>query len=112
MRLLYPVLMFAQAVRDGDFAIYTDGDGQLAARGGHTIPTRGTGVNNLRARLDPAHAELAPYLLGKLIHDVMTLSPGRRIDFTVPEWMEDLVSEAEAHGLQRRLRYLLMGIEF
>ena len=112
MRLLYPILMFAQAVRDGDFAIYADGDGQLAARGGHTIPTRGKGVNNLRARLDPAHADLAPYLMGTLIRDVMTLSPGHRIDFTVPEWMEDLVSEAEEQGLQRRLRYLLMGIEF
>jgi len=111
MRLLYPILMLAQAVRDLDLAIYTEGDGQLVARGGHTLPTRGQGVNSLRARLDPAHPELAPYLMGKLIHDAMTLSPGRRIDMTVSEWMEDLVSEAENHGLKRRLRYLLMGID-
>jgi ribosomal protein S18 acetylase RimI-like enzyme len=111
MRLLYPILMLAQAMRDGDFAIYADRDGQLVARGGHTIPTRGQGVNNLRARLDPAHADLAPYLMGTLIRDVMTLGPGHRIDFMVPEWMDALVAAAEAHGLQRRMRYLLMGIE-
>ena len=111
LRLLYPILMQAQAMRDGDFAIYTEGDGRLVARGGHTIPTRGQGFNDLRARLDPAHAKLAPYLMGTLIRDVITLSPGHRIDFTVPEWMEDLVVAAEAHGLERRLKYLLMGIE-
>jgi len=111
MRLLYPILMLAQAMRDGDFAVYANEDGQLVARGGHTIPRRGQGVNSLRARLDPAHADLAPYLMGTLIRDVMTLSPGHRIDFTVPEWMEALVAAAEEQGLQRRLRYLLMGIE-
>ncbi len=111
MRLLYPILMLAQGVRDRDLAIHTEGDGQLVARGGHTLPTRGQGVNSLRARLDPAHPELAPYLMGKLIHDAMTLSPGRRIDMTVSEWMEHLVSEAGKHGLKRRLRYLLMGID-
>lgn len=111
MRLLYPILMLAQAVRDVDFTIRTDGDEHLVARGGYTIPTRGKGVNTLRARLDPAHAELAPYLMGTLIHEVLTLSPGHRIDLTMPEWMEALAVAAEEHGLKRRLRFLLMGIE-
>ncbi|MGD8473211.1 MAG: GNAT family N-acetyltransferase [Anaerolineae bacterium] len=111
LRLIYPILMRAQAVRDADFTIRTEGDGQIVARGGYTVPTRGQGVNNLRMRLDPDHAELAPYLMGTLLHEVTASSPGHRLDFTVPEWMEAAVTEAEAHGLQRRVRYLMMGIE-
>ena len=65
----------------------------------------------LRAHLDPVHDELAPYLVGTLIHEALTLSPEHRIDFTVPEWMEAVVTVAEEHGLKRGMRQLLTGIE-
>jgi hypothetical protein len=68
-------------------------------------------VNNLRARLDPAHAELAPYLVGTLLHEVAALSPGHRMDFSVPQWMEALVAAAEEAGFGRRMGYLWMGME-
>lgn len=111
MRLLYPILQRAQGMKDQDFAIHTAGDGKLVARGGYTLPTRGKGVNHLRVRLDPAHAELAPYLVGTLLHEVTTRSPGHRVDFAVPRWMEAVVAEAEEQGLNRRVEYLLMGME-
>ena len=111
MRLLYPILQRAQGMKDEDFVIRTAGDGRLVARGGYTLPTRGKGVNSVRARLDPVHADLAPYLVGTLLHEVTSLSPGHRVDFTVPEWMESVVAEAEEQGLNRRVEYLLMGIE-
>lgn len=111
MRLLYPILQRAQGFREQDFTIRTAGDGRLVARGGYTLPTRGKGVNNLRARLDPAHAELAPYLVGALLHEATTLSPGHRIEFAIHQWMESVVAAAEAHGLHRRVEYLLMGME-
>jgi GNAT superfamily N-acetyltransferase len=111
MRLLYPTLMRAQGMKDQDFVIRTAGDGQIVARGGFTLPTRGKGVNSVRARLDPEHADLAPYLVGTLLHEVVTLSPGHRIDFTVPRWMEATVAAAEEYGLNRRVEYLLMGME-
>jgi ribosomal protein S18 acetylase RimI-like enzyme len=111
IRLLYPIVMRAQAMREVGFAIRTNRDGQIVAHGVYTIPTRGKGVTYLQARLDPAHAELAPYLVGTLIHEALTLSPEHRIAFSVPEWMEDGVIEAEKHGLKQRMRQLLMGIE-
>jgi len=111
MRLLYPILQRAQGMRDRDFVIRTAGDGRIVARGGHTLPTRGKGVNNLRVRLDSAHAELAPYLVGTLLHEVTTLSPGHRIEFSVPQWLVAVVAAAEEHGLNRRMEYLLMGME-
>ena len=111
MRLLYPILQRAQGMKDQDFCLHTAGEGQLVARGGYTLPTRGKGVNNVRARLDPAHAELAPYLVGTLLHEVTTLSPGHRVDLAVPRWMAPVVAEAEEQGLNRRVEYLLMGME-
>jgi len=111
MRLLYPILQRAQGMQDRDFVIRTVEGGRIVARAGYTIPTRGKGVNSLRARLDPAHAELAPYLVGALLHEVTTQSPKHRIELSVPQWMEAVVAAAEEHGLNRRMEYLLMGME-
>jgi ribosomal protein S18 acetylase RimI-like enzyme len=109
-RLLYPLITAAQGIRDKDFVIRTAGQGEVVARGGYTIPTRGKGVNHLRARLDAAHADLAHYLVGTLLHEVMTLSPGHRVEMTVPQWMEDVVAAAEAAGLERRVAQRWMGL--
>lgn len=110
MRLLYPLIMVAQGIRDKDFVIRTTGQGQVVARGGYTIPTRGKGVNNLRVRLDPAHAHLAPYLVGTLLHEVVTLSPGRRVEMSVPQWMGHVATAAEAAGLKQRVARRRMGL--
>jgi len=111
MRLLYPILQQAQGMKDSDFVIRTAGEGRLVGRGGYTLPTRGKGVNNVRARLDPAHADLARYLVGTLLHEVTTRSPGHRVDLTVPQWMQSVVAAAEEQGLRRRVEYLMMGME-
>ena len=65
----------------------------------------------MRARLDPAHAELAPYLVGTLLHEVTTRSPGFRVDLPVPRWMESVAAAAEEQGLNRRMEYLMMGMQ-
>jgi GNAT superfamily N-acetyltransferase len=111
MRLLYPLLMFAQGMREGEFVIRTARQGLVVARGGYNVPRRGTGVNQLRARLDPAHPDLAPYLVGTLLHQAMTQSPGFRVEIDVPHWMEALLTAFEEAGLERRLGYLRMGVE-
>ena len=49
--------------------------------------------------------------LGLLFLKVTTLSPGHRVDFTVPRWMESVATAAEEQGLNRRVEYLLMGME-
>lgn len=109
-RLLLPLVMRAQGMREKEFAIRTAGEGQIVARGEYGIPTRGKGINRLWARLDPAHPELAPYLVNYLLRQVMTLRPGRRVEFSVPQWMEALVAAAEEAGFERRLEYCRMGL--
>jgi GNAT superfamily N-acetyltransferase len=111
MRLLLPVLMRAQGQRDEDLIVRTAGEGQVVARGGLTVPTRGKGPNLLRARLDPAHAILAPYLVAYLLHRVVTLSPDRRVGFPVLRWMEPLVAAAGDAGFELRMVYCRMGLQ-
>jgi ribosomal protein S18 acetylase RimI-like enzyme len=111
MRALWPLLLLAQGTRADEVALYLGDEGQIVARGGYTIPTRGKGLNQFSARLDPAHAELAPYLVGFLLYEVVRLSPGRRVEMAVPQWMAAVVGAAEEAGFERRVEYRRMGLE-
>ncbi len=110
MRALWPLLQLAQGMREEEIALYTAGEGQIVARGRTTIPTRGKGANQFSARLDPAHAELAAYLMGFLLHEVTRRSPGRRVETVAAQWMEPVVVAAGAAGLHRRMEFCRMGI--
>jgi hypothetical protein len=111
IRILWPLLIFAQNARETGFAIRTANEGKIVARCGYSIPTRGKGLNILQARLDPEHPELAPFIVRFLLNKVTTLSPGRRVEFSVPHWMETVVSAAEEAGFTRRLEHCYMGLE-
>jgi hypothetical protein len=110
MRLLWPLIVFAQGAREANFAIRTR-EGQIVAHGGYAIKVRGQGPHQIRASLDPAHPELAPYVVRYLLHQVVTSSPGHRVEFSVPQWMGDLVAAAEEAGFKRRMVYRRMGLE-
>jgi GNAT superfamily N-acetyltransferase len=111
MRLLWPLISLAQGARDEEFVIRTVGEGRVVARGGSSIPTRGKGVNQLWIRLDPAHDELAPYLVGYLLHKVTASSLDHRVELSVDGWMDAVISAAAAAGFQRRMEYCRMGID-
>jgi ribosomal protein S18 acetylase RimI-like enzyme len=110
MRLLAPLVMSAQGVSEAGFAIRTTTEGQIVAQGRCSISTRGTGLSRLEVRLDPGHAELAPYIVGYLLHKVAVSSPGRRVELSVPQWMEAVIAAAEEAGFKRRLQYCRMGL--
>ncbi len=109
-RVMLPLILRAQSTREEEIAIRTVAEGQIVARGEYGVPTRGKGVNRIRARLDPAHPQLAPYLVNHLLRQVMKLSPGRRVEFSVPQWMEALCVAVEAAGLKPRLKHCRMGL--
>jgi ribosomal protein S18 acetylase RimI-like enzyme len=111
MRLLWPILMFAQNMREKNFAIRTASEGQIVALCGYAIPTRGKGLNNLRVRLDSDYPELASFMVRFLLHRVVTLSPGRRVELSTPDWMKAVVLAAEGTGFERRLENCYMGLE-
>jgi len=111
IRIMWPLLMFAQNTRDKGYVIRTDREGKIVARCGYSIPTRGKGLNTLQVRLDPEHPELASFMVQFLLHEVTTLSPGRRVEFSIPHWMESVFSAADEAGFDRRLEHCYMGLE-
>ncbi len=110
MRLIYPLIMLAQGMREDGVWIRSAEDGRVIARGEYSVPRRKIGFNALWVRLDPERVELASYLVGFLLYQVSTLSPGRRIEMSVPLWMEPLIAAAEQAGFERRMTYHRMGI--
>jgi ribosomal protein S18 acetylase RimI-like enzyme len=111
MRLMLPLILLAQGIREKEIIIRNLAEGQVVSRAGYAIPTRGKGPINLRARLDPDHAGLAPYIVAYLLHEGLTACPGHRVELSVPQWMEALVAAAKAAGFERRLEYCHMGLE-
>lgn len=111
MRLLWPLIMFTEGTREENFVIRFGAEGQIVAQGGHSTPTRGRGLNNIWGYLDPAHPELAAYLVEYLLYRVIKLCPGHRVYFSVPRWIEAVVSASKGADFKRRLEYCCMGVE-
>lgn len=111
MRLLWPLVSYAQGMRDSRFIIRSEREDQVVARARMLTPTRGVGVVNLDAHLDPAHGEIAAYLVGHMLQTVVRLSPGFRVEISVPDWMKALVVAVEDAGFERRYEHRMMGIE-
>lgn len=109
-RLLLPVILLAQRTREEYLIIRTHPGGEVAATGRLSVSTKGHGPSEVSARLDPAHAELASYLVSRLVRSVVTRAPGRRVEFSAAQWMEALIASAEKVGMQRRMTYRRMGL--
>lgn len=72
--------------------------------------TRAGGVNNISVLLDPAHPELAPYLMGTIVHKVMEHSPGRRIRFGQFNWGQAAIDAALEMGFTTNKEAHEMGL--
>jgi len=108
MRLLYPITKLVQRRKQADFVVRESG-GEVVGRFGYVVSLRGKGVNNLRIRLDPKHPNVAAHLFGKMLDDVISLSPKLRIEIGIPRWMPAVIAAAEACGFVKRVEYLKMG---
>ncbi len=76
----------------------------------HSTSRIGKGTSSIRIQLDPAHPELAPYLVTKGMRAVMAMNPSLRIETSVPTWMNPLVETLENHGFSERLRYHMLAL--
>jgi len=110
MRLLLPIVRRASGMREKEIVLRTASDGQVVALAEYTTRTRSGGVNRIGMRLDPAHAELAPYLVHHLIRTAQQISPGRRIEFDVSQWQDEVIQVASAAGCVKRLEHHRMGL--
>jgi ribosomal protein S18 acetylase RimI-like enzyme len=110
MRLLIPIIRRASGMREDEIVLRAASDEQVVALAECATRTRPGGVNQVGMRLDPAHAELAPYLVHHLIRTAQQLSPGRRIEFNVSQWQDEVIQVAGAAGCVKRLEYHRMGL--
>ena len=74
------------------------------------MPVKEKGFSELLLRLDPNCPEIAPYIIGSMLHQIMTLAPTRRVEVSIPFWMESAIEAAKDAGFEERLAYHRMGL--
>jgi ribosomal protein S18 acetylase RimI-like enzyme len=104
------VTNLVSATQERSLAIRASAGGEVIAVAGYSARTRPGGVNSISIRINPNRAEIAPYLLHNLIRTTQSLSPGRRIEFTVPHWQSEMMEAANAAGCVKHLEYHRMGM--
>jgi len=109
-RLLGPVMTFAEGKKEIDRIVRLTGNGVVIARYGYRLCRRKKGTCSLWIRLDPEHAQLAPYIVGTALHALAKANPGRRVQLFVPRWMTGVREAAERFGFRQRLEYHDLGL--
>lgn len=110
LRFFTPLIQSAMGVSAGSAAISSNTNGAVVGRTQFSVRKRPGGVNNISARLDPAHGELAPFMIQYLLHNVIQMSPGRRISLGLPQWQEHLINAALVAGFEKRTEQDTMGM--
>ena len=108
--LLMPIIWKAAGVTKRRMVVRTVSDGQTIALATYSARTHAGGTNEIAMSLDPAHAGIAPYLMGRLIRATRRLSPGQRIKLEAPQWQHMVVKAAHAAGCVKRLEQHGMGM--
>ncbi|MFQ5796209.1 MAG: GNAT family N-acetyltransferase [Candidatus Bipolaricaulia bacterium] len=110
MRPLLPLVRIASGTRAKEITIRTAKQGRIVGQAGYEVRVRPGGVNHIDMRLDPAHEQLAPYLVQHLLNTALQLSPGRRIESKVPQWQAPVIAAAYGAGFMKRYEFHRMGI--
>ncbi|MBU0596275.1 GNAT family N-acetyltransferase, partial [Candidatus Bipolaricaulota bacterium] len=95
MRAFLPIMRLMRRRDQKVLVLREVRSGKIVAIAMTTIPKREGGVCNLRIRLDPAHGDLADYLVSSQLKYFAVDGGGRRVDFMVPRWMPALAASAE-----------------
>jgi ribosomal protein S18 acetylase RimI-like enzyme len=87
-----------------------DGPDEVVAVTRYNARTRAGGINSINVMLDPAHSELAPYLLSTIVRQVTEKSPGRRIRLGQFNWGQAVVAAALTMGFDLHKEWHEMGL--
>jgi hypothetical protein len=49
-------------------------------------------------------------MIGAMLHQVVTRNPGKRVELSIPLWMQPAIEAAEAAGFEKRMTYHRMGL--
>jgi hypothetical protein len=89
-----------------------DGGEKVVAIGQYSYRTREGGTNFTNVSIDPAHPELARFILHHVFSEIQKASPGRRIGITFEDWEAALIQGAEEMGCEKRFGTRRMGLRF
>lgn len=109
MRLIAPLIIWAQGTRDETFQIH-DAQDQIVARHGYSIPRGDKGLSEIFLRMDSRHPELGSFIVNAMLNQVASLRPGHKIELTVPLWMPPAIEAAETAGFEKRMAFHRMGM--
>jgi GNAT superfamily N-acetyltransferase len=107
--LIRPILLSAEDAVIQDYLVRSN-DGEIVAKGGYYYRERETGRNSIDLILDPAKPELADFLVGFLLHEVISKSPQLKVELSVPRWQGAVAAAAQNAGFEERLKGLRMGL--
>jgi ribosomal protein S18 acetylase RimI-like enzyme len=110
VRLISPISSWLQGKQERDFVIRSKTSGDAVGRYGYRICRRAKGVCSVRAKIDPAHPELAAYAVGMALRAVAEANPKRRVQFFAERWQPALAEAAEAYGFAKRVEYHELGL--
>lgn len=103
LRCLNPVMNRLKKTEEERFAYRHQG--VIVGLLRHSTSKTGKGTSTIRIQLDPAHPELAPFMLAKGMRAVMAVNPTLRIQCGTPAWMTPLVEAAHEFGFTERVCY-------
>jgi hypothetical protein len=83
--------------------------GQVVAVARYRARKKAGGRNRLVFALDPAHPELGPYLVSRLVREVEERSPGRRMAIAQFDWATAVNEAALSMGFTMRKEWHEMG---
>ena len=87
-------------------------DGKIVGVSGYWYRVKKGGLNDAGIDLDPAHPEMATYLVAHAISTMQSRSPGRRIEFMFENWQPALTEAAELLGCRRLYGAHHLGMKF
>ena len=108
MRALAPLF---RTSHDRDVLVRRTRDRVAVGRAGWSISKSGKGKSSIRVRLDPAQADLAPYLVQRALAEALSQRPDLPVHLFLPAWMPEVARAAEALGFERKRAHKLMGMK-
>jgi GNAT superfamily N-acetyltransferase len=110
LRLIQNLLNRLQGVRKGDFALRNIQSNQIDALGYITAQTRSGGRHSIGLSLPPDKANLVPFLIKYMLHQVNQTSSDHKVEAMLWEWRYFTVDEFRKVGFVKRREGHRMGV--
>ena len=108
--LMRAIAPFFSNSRDHDIVIRRTSDRVVVGRAGWSLSKSRAGTNAIRVRLDPAHGDIASYLIRRSLSALLEQDAERQVELFLPSWIPDVAHAAEDLGFERRRAHVSMGL--